>query len=312
MNRFIKIACLAIFLAASTLLGQVTESVSTDFNVADPTTSDRTLQVKTDAYFMADNRQGTLVNSWSHNATVDSVEANTDGKDRYWIVSPEDRNSSDSTIALKLSIYETESGRLLETRRDTFDFGPGAGAAFIDDNTFSTQLGLNLSVPAWSTFPVGTSVLRRYAYYIYFSHTRSVQSSAQGAIATISFPDILDSLTIISADSGTAGERVFGTAMSGRFGYVSLFIDANTHNASTTATGKIIYQAKDNGGEWSGDIDVYGDSVFVLKDSVALDSSVQKAFRASTIPADSVKYGFEYLTTAGTVILNKLKALVRD
>jgi len=315
-RRIASVLFAGMLIVAGVGWGQNTTSTPTVFDIVSPQPGDTRPRVKVDPpYLMSDNRVGTIFSndtSWSYIASADSIDSYANGKDLYWSIKVEGKSTADSLVYLKLEEFDFYSNRLLITRRDTLDFSTGlglpGGAAYADSNTFSMPLGLTITTQTWATYTAGIS---NWASYIYFLHTKINPASFAGANAVYELPALLDSLTVISSDSGNDGRRILGTPVTGRYGYMTLFLDGRG-KTGTAAAFKVIAQVKDIGGEWSGDIDLYGDTVFVLKDSVAVDSSKQKAFQPTIPPADSVKFGVEYLVAAGKNYLDKLKALWRD
>ncbi len=310
------LAVLLIFIVSGVGWGQLTEPEATNFDIAQPSDVDARLRVAPSTpYFMADARVGSLVSAWSHNASIDSMEIITKGQDRHWVVRGVSQSQTDSLVVLSIEEYITLTGRKVgETKFDTLSFlgGPGrpSGLPHNDANTFAIAPGFNLSVDSLITF---TPLTPRWAFYIYYSHEVLVTASNEGAVSVYEQPDLLDSLTILAADSGVSGDVTsFTSVIPGRYGYLSLFLDATTNSASTGVDLGIVYQVKVKGGEWSGDIGTLGDSVFVVYDSVSINRGIEKAFQPLTIPADSLRFGVRWLSNKGMNILTTLKALWRD
>ena len=310
------LAVLLIFIVSGVGWGQTTDPTATNFDILQPSDTDARLRVAPSTpYFMSDSRVGTLLTAWSHTSSIDSMETITKGQDHHWVIRGVSQSQTDSLVVLSIEEYVTLTGRKVgETKYDTLDFTtlfPGAvGLAYNHVNIFSVAPTFNITTAALAAY---TKLTSRWAYYIYYSHEVLVTASNEGAVSVYEQPDLLDSLTILAADSGVAGDvTTFTGVLPGRYGYLSLFLDATTNNGNTAVDIGIVYQVKVKGGEWSGDIGTRGDSVFVVYDSVSINRGIEKAFQPLTIPADSLRFGIRWLSNKGMNIIDGLKALWRD
>lgn len=324
--RKISAFVIIFLLIASGLFAQVTESTTITKQITNATRFGDILLGKSEqGTFERDFTPDSLITAVSHGADGDSVEALYDGSSILWTLRPDSINLIDSTLFVTLSATDLENNKVLRSDTATITYGstvrrtddpPGgyAGGAHIVVTPFAEKTGFSFTFCSWARLRGWgiTRVKQKSAQIQYVTRT-FVAANALSALATYSRPAKIDSATLILADSGGPGDRTFGTAIPGQYGYMSLFIDADTHNSNTAATLKVLAQYKYDGGDWAGFTDQYGDSVAIVFDSLGLGrGQVTVKQVTNSVPADSVRYGVEYLTTKGRVLLTRLKALWRD
>ena len=266
----------------------------------------------------------TLIKEVSHNADADSVQGHYRGRNLQFTFKVTDISLSDSITVWSMIVTDLDRSRVIQRYTANIPYGTSgltlgvepilgySGASHIVLNPFLDPVGFNIEVCSYARLIAWGGTYKQKAFQVQFIKRSYIISNNVGGLATFSNPGKLDSLTISLGDTlQLAADTFYTTAVSGAFGYSTLFIEKIVLVGTATTFG-LGYQAKYDGAPgWSGDL-ANDSKLFILDNAITMaDADSLGAARVQYIPADSIRYAF-YGKGSLRAIFKKIKALWRD
>jgi len=304
MKYLLKIM-IVLALFCTLAIGQISNPAPVSFKIVnrDPSVIDG-LILSVPWYTMYGDIRGDATLSATPDISPDSMEILTNYHERYWSI----KITSWETPDLELELREFGYGAARGKFKDTFTLTNLGGGQFWTDSLFKSVAGHTFD---WSVCFNDTSLINvNDEFRFYFWKSRLPVGSDLAALATYSLPST-DTTTIATWDTlGTPIDTFFTDAITGAYGYVSLFIDQWSQTAADTARFGVGLQVKISDGSWSFPLGVDQALLEIMVDSVCVDSGVVSE-RFNNIPADSTRFAFWALTN-DNVVFRKIRALWRD